>query len=132
MTENIQKFLEIASKEDGEFHKKLNDMGKDEIIQLAAEKGVTLTDADFEQNPEDAEGEVSLDEGDAVAGGKKCYCAMGGGGKAGDRDFTCWCVLAGSGEGKRRNGCLMLSEKGYEEGERCLCVAYGSGESYNQ
>ena len=44
MTENMKKFLEIVSKESTEYQEKLNKItDKDEIIKLAAEKGVTLT-----------------------------------------------------------------------------------------
>ena len=64
MTENMKRFLELACREGGEFLEKLNKAGKDETIALAAEKGLTLTDADFVRPK--PEGEVGMDEAEAV------------------------------------------------------------------
>ena len=132
MTDNMRRFLEKVSLADEAAFENINQLDKAGLIDLAAKYDVALTDADFDKKPEDAEGEVDLEEGDMVAGGGKCYCVVGGGGKGGNRDFTCYCVSAGAGNGKQRDRCLMVNlEKGYEEGNRCLCVGYGQGYSYN-
>ena len=62
----------------------------------------------------DQEKALDMNELDAVAGGKKCYCAIGGGGEPDSVDKTCACVFAGS--GITQNSAL-----------RCTCVAYGEG-----
>lgn len=59
------------------------------------------------------EKELDADELDAVASGKKCYCAIGGG-EPDSVDKTCGCVFAGS--GITQSSAL-----------RCTCVAYGEG-----
>ncbi len=118
MTENMKKFLELVSQEDEAYVKKVTSLDKEGVIALAAEKGITLTDADFTQSEE--EGEVSLDEADAVAGGKKCTCTgIGGGNKTKkNADGSCGCV--GIGIGNDTDG-----------DERCLCVGYGEGKACN-
>jgi len=63
MTENMQKLLEIVSG-NKELAAKIGGMGKEDIIALAKELGVTLTEADFAKNCE-----LSDDELDAVVGG---------------------------------------------------------------
>lgn len=65
MTDNIKKFLEIASNESDDFKEKLLKADKAETIAIAAEKGITLTDEDFDDNTE-----LTPDELEAVAGGK--------------------------------------------------------------
>ena len=45
MSENIRKFLESISEEDKAFYEKLDHMGKDELIQLAADMAKASTDA---------------------------------------------------------------------------------------
>ncbi len=111
MNEKLKKLLDLAL-QDGELGVKLQKAGKEEIIALGKEHGITLTDVDFEI----PEGKLSDDELAAVAGGGECLCAMGGGGKAGDGDKVCACVLAGWGT--------------YTDGSRrCDCSLYGSGDS---
>ena len=127
MTDNMKKFLEEASK-DREFIEKWKKTETLEaIISLAAEKGFALTPEDLKNEPP-AVAELSDDELEAVAGGKKCYCAIGGGGeKSGDKEGVCACVAAGAGEiiVKRYwdgNGTLIeLSEP------RCACAVGGYG-----
>ena len=102
MTENMKKYLELISK-DEKAQKKLNEQepasiqeAKEKIIKDAAEKGITLTEEDFAETADI--GELSEDELDAVAGGKKCYCAVGGGGESSyATQKTCACVVGGSG-----------------------------------
>ena len=110
----MKKFLELVSKESKEYQEKLNKIAdKDEIIALAAEKGVSLTYDDFKE--EDAEGEVTLDEADAVAGGGVCVCPVVGGGTSGEIDAPCACAVAGV---------------GYSDwGTRCPCPLTGYGAS---
>ena len=110
MTENMQKFLELVSKDEA-LVAKIGAMGKEELIALAKELGVELTDADLEKPQE-----LTDDELDTVAGGSdvSCACAMGGGGTKDTNDKTCACALAGV---------------GYDKGgrERCLCGFAGYG-----
>lgn len=124
MTDNLKKFLELVSAEDKAYAEKVCKADVDELIALAAEKGVTLTAADFEQ-PGDAEGEVSVDEADAVAGGGKCYCFLSGDGRSGktydSEDNYCGCVVVGDGTG-------WHGREGFRT--RCDCPVYGSGVSY--
>ena len=112
MTENMKKFLEAVSKNE-ELVAKIGAMGKDELITLAKELGLELTDADLTKP---AAQELDDDELDTVSGGSdvSCACAMGGGGTKDANDKTCACVLAGV---------------GYETdgSERCLCGFAGYG-----
>ena len=73
MTENMKKLLEIVSG-NKELAAKIGGMGKEEILALAKEVGVELTEADFAQKFE-----LSDDELEAVAGGGKCICSFGSG-----------------------------------------------------
>ena len=111
MTENMQKFLEEVSKNE-ELCATLNTAGKEELIAMAKELGIALTEVDFAQDEE-----LSDDELDAVAGGRdvSCACAMGGGGEKDSNDKTCACVLAGAGYDKKYNR------------ERCVCGFAGYG-----
>ena len=113
MTENKKKFLEFMSTLDKETIEKITKMEKDELIVFAADRGFTLTDADFEQS----EGEVSLDEAEAVAGGGECYCTFGGGGTAEGYDNACACVIAGAG----------MHDSGSSRYNRCYCGVMGYG-----
>jgi len=112
MTENLKKFLEAVSKDEA-LTAKVGAMGKEEILALAKELGLTLTDADLEKP---AVQELNDDDLDAVAGGSdvSCACALGGGGTKDNNDKTCACVLAGGG----------YSQSGRE---RCVCGFAGYG-----
>lgn len=111
MTENMKKFLEAVSKNE-ELTKKINTMTKEDLLALAKELGVELTETDFEK----PDGELSDDELDAVAGGALCYCLLAGSGyDTCDNEKTCVCVAGGGGE--------------YKSGDcRCWCVGCGVGE----
>lgn len=87
-------------------------MTKEELIALAKELGIELTDADFAAPA----GEVSDDEMDAVAGGADCGCFVGGGGEGGGQwdNKVCVCVTGGGGE-TGDGGC------------RCVCTVAGWG-----
>lgn len=92
---------------------KVGSMGKEELLALAKELGIELTEADLAKP---AAEELSDDELDAIAGGGdvSCACAMGGGGTKDNNDKTCACVLAGAG----------YSQSGRE---RCVCGFAGYG-----
>ncbi len=111
MTENMRKFLAAVSKND-ELTKKINTMTKEELIALAKELGVDLTDADFAEPTN----ELSDDELDAVAGGADCGCFIGGGGEGGGKwdNKVCVCVTGGGGQ-TSDGGC------------RCACTVAGWG-----
>lgn len=111
MTENMKRFLEAVSK-DEELTAKVGTLGMAELIALAKELGIELTEADFAKPT----GELDDDELDAVSGGGdvSCACAMGGGGTKDSNDKTCACVLAGGGYSK-------------QGGERCVCGFAGYG-----
>ncbi len=121
MTNKMKAFLEAVSK-DKEIKEKLkvtND--KDEIIAIAKEFGLELTEADL--IPQE-DGELSENELNAVAGGGACACVVGGGGTAGDReDDICYCALVGMGAHD------ILDEKGDVTSYywRCYCVGAGGG-----
>ena len=115
MTENMKKFMEAVSKNEA-LVDKVNTMTRQELIALAQEMGLELTDADFEKPSVE---ELSDDDLDAVSGGTKvaCACVLGGGGKGDSNDKTCACVAAGF--GYQKNG-----------RERCFCAVGGAGYDY--
>ena len=120
MTENMKKFLELVSKDEG-LGKKIGSAGKEELMTLSKELNIELSEADFVQPV----AELSDDELNAVAGGKSCYCAAGGGGTgSGKCDITCACVMVGVGEGRYGPDNDNISE-------RCICALGGYGESFN-
>ena len=137
MTERMKQFLEFVSKQDPEIRQKTAAMGKDALIAYAAENGYTLLDEDFVKPDEDEEGEVSLQEADAISGSDQCFCAIGGGGKEGywtddsfgtpqiAEDNICACVFYGEGFGS-----YEFTNK--VEGQRCECIGTGSGYSRKQ
>ena len=113
MTENMKKFLEEMSK-NKELKEKVKTQGKEEIIALAKELGVILTEADFEA----PEGELSEKELAGVSGGGECWCVVGGGGTEDSNGNVCACVALGMGEDAGGGG---------TEVERCFCPAVGYG-----
>ena len=109
MTENIKCFLAKVS-EDKALAEKASKLEKDELIVLAKEMGVNLTEADFAQT----ESDISEGELNSVTGGGNCYCVAGGGGTDGEKDSACACVFAGWGRSTERH-------------ERCVCAMAGGG-----
>lgn len=105
MTENIKKLLELAT-DKRELQDKLNKANKEELIAIASENGISLTDADFAQSSE-----INDDELGSVAGGSGedsscpwggvdirntgCSCSEHGVGVT--DTLVCVCVLGGSG-----------------------------------
>lgn len=111
MTENMKNFLAKVS-EDEMLVEKTCKLGKDELIALAKELGLELTEADFFA----PEGELEEGELNTVAGGyQRCACAVGGGGKEDSQGEACACVISGMG----------ISKLNAET--RCFCVAVGTG-----
>ena len=127
MTEHLKKFAEFLSAQGKEAWMEISNMEKDELIAYAVEMGFPLTEEDFELPEEDEA--LSLDELKAAAGGDQCTCPVGGGGyekliKNDDGtesgDGGCACVLGGGGR---------IFD--HDEGDmRCLCIAFGYGNSY--
>ena len=110
MTENMKKFLQTVSA-NHELTEKIGSMTLEELLALAKELGLEMTEADFVQPAN----ELSDDELATVAGGfDECACAMGGGGTGDHNDKTCACVLVGGGYAKNGH-------------ERCICGFGGYG-----
>ena len=109
MTENMKCFLAKVS-EDKALAEKASKLEKDELIVLAKEMGVNLTEADFAQT----ESDISEGELNSVTGGGNCYCVAGGGGTDGEKDSACACVFDGWGRSTERH-------------ERCVCAMAGGG-----
>lgn len=110
MKKNMDKLMALAAL-DKKLSEKLQKADKGQVIALAKEHGITLTEADFET----PQGKVSDDELAAVAGGGYCFCVLGGGGTAEEGAKACACVIAGM---------------GYDAGgtARCKCVGAGQGD----
>ena len=87
----MKKLLEIVSG-NKELAAKIGGMAREDIIALARELGVELTEADFAQKYE-----LSDDELDAVAGGGRCICSFGGGGEYSDGSVRCFFIIGGDG-----------------------------------
>ena len=119
MSESLKQFLEFLSKQSTETSEKVSRMSQDELISFAAQKGFKLTPADFEKP--DTEGEIDLDEADAVAGGGSCACVVGGGGTMSDSSDApaCACVMYGQGKGP--------SWAPEDQNLRCVCPLAGGG-----
>lgn len=117
MTENLKKLL-AAMSENKELSDKISavpegDEARKTIIAIAKEAGIELTEEDI--NAENQPEALSDDDLEAVAGGKKCTCVVGGGGeKSWDDEKVCACVMAGVG----------LWD---DDSVRCACPALGSG-----
>lgn len=82
MSESTKKILEIVSASK-ELAAKVGGMSKEDIIALAKERGIELTEADFAQTCELAD-----DELDTV---------VGGGGEYSDGSVRCICIIGGDG-----------------------------------
>ena len=131
MTENMLRFSELISGESKEYIDRLCKADQAEIIAMAAEKDVVLTADDFAQGASnDDEGDVSLDEADAIAGGGECYCPFVGGGTedlntSGDGttsgDGGCACVLYGQGDAIYEDSHAFA---------RCQCATAGYGDTF--
>lgn len=118
MTEKLKEFYELLSAKP-ELGERLKDETMAAAIALAAEYGITLTQADFGAG----ECELDDDELDAVAGGAACMCMSGGIGEGNQGEAkTCPCPLNGLGELYRKN------EDGSVTGSvRCWCTTVGNG-----
>lgn len=65
MNENVKKFMELVFAEGAESIERMNKANKEELIVMAAERGIKLTEEEFEEKT----GKISDDELDAVTGG---------------------------------------------------------------
>ena len=132
MTENMKKYLALISTDEAA-RKQLNEQepssiqeAKEKIIADAAVKGITLTEEDFADTADT--GELSEEELEAVAGGKQCYCVLGGGGTAThSTEKTCACVLGGSGEGDIIEKDLENPGRQPTHHYRCRCTCCVAG-----
>ena len=115
MTENMMNFLKAVSEDEALGAKVGQVSDTNEIIAIAKDLGIELTEADFVTAPT----EISDDELDAVSGGTSvnCSCALGGGGAKDANDKTCACVVAGFGYSK-------------DGSQRCFCPIAGFGYNY--
>lgn len=117
--EKLQELLESNA----ELKAKIETLNKDpqttaaDFIALVREYGVEITEADFRPTP--AGGEVSDSELEAVAGGGKCVCVAGGGGKEDASHGTCACVVGGCGLRKDTDQWNLQHD--------CKCPLLGSG-----
>ncbi|RKI39398.1 Nif11-like leader peptide family natural product precursor [bacterium D16-51] len=112
LLEEMEKNQELKAKIE-ELDKNPESTPKD-YIRVAAEYGIEIKEEDFKP----AQGELTDDELDAVAGGEPCACVFGGGGTANQSDDTCACVFGGGGE--------------YSDGScRCACVGGGAGDGHH-
>lgn len=94
MTENMKKFLMEISKDEA-LTAKVGAMGREELIALAKELGIALTDADLEKP---AVQELGDDELEPVAGGDvSCACVLAGAGYSTNGRERCVCGFAGYG-----------------------------------
>lgn len=111
MNENMKNFLKKMS-ENAALAEKAAKLEKADLIALAKELGLELTEADFAAS----EGEIAADELETVSGGyQRCVCLYGGGGKKDEDGAACGCVVAGAGISNH-------------DGEaRCICAAAGTG-----
>ena len=119
MSESMKKLLEALSKNE-ELGKKAASMDKTELMALAQEMDIELTEGDFAV----PEGELSEKELAGVFGGGYCFCALGGGGTEGGNDGVCACVAYGQGN-VADNPSYDLSA--YAGRVRCYCIGMGDG-----
>ena len=136
MTENAKKFAEFISAQGEETMEKVSKMEKNELIVYAAEKGFTLMETDFEKTEEDDE-VLSLDELDAAAGGKSCFCFIAGGGvqeltkhEDGTESGDGGCACVAGGFGKAFDHDQAIGKKTKLGLGRCACPGLGDGDSY--
>lgn len=130
MTENLKKLLETVSANE-ELNKKASAASKEELLAMAKELGIELTEDDLKPESE----ELSDDELDAVAGGKSCMCVLGGGGKkTGDGSVYDVCACVAAGTGLKNSGGTLIYNPAMDEWSsetnkvaRCVCVAAGAG-----
>lgn len=112
MSKNLKKLLEAVSTDPAALAR-FGTLTKHELIALAKEYGIALTEADLAP----VEGEISDDELETVAGGKNCSCNFAGSGKSSSYYGSASCSCEVGGVGSMDDGT-----------SRCLCVLEGIGE----
>ena len=129
MNEKVKRLLEVIS-EDQELSDRAGKAASfADIVALAGEKGIELTEDDLKEAAREQE-KIDPAELDAVAGGKTCGCAIGGGG-TGDRDgqSTCWCFVGGA--GSTSTPCTAPGKSCQSTYTRCQCPLIGVGDDMN-
>ena len=116
MNEKLKKLMEEASK-DSVLAERIKSADKDEIIIIAKELNIELTEEDFKlvENQELSESEL-----EAVTGGGDCECAVFGNGS--EDGLDCGCVIGGFGDVH----CRLSKCTGAGHGA-CVCPAAGVG-----
>ncbi len=87
------------------------------IIPLAKSKGFDFTLEEVHQYQATHRVDpvkIPDDELDAVVGGERCLCVVGGYGGGNEYDPACWCIIAGAGTE-------------WDNTTRCSCAGYGFG-----
>ncbi len=116
MNENVKKFLEAVSKDDN-LVDKIKKATHEDLLALADKLNLPLSKEDIDSHAADMKA-ASMDELEAVNGGEKCVCVVGGGGKATRKgQKVCACVGGGYGETE-----IITGIHG-----RCCCVWGGGG-----
>ncbi len=121
MSDTLKRFLEAVGKSET-LQEKMKAIPKDlpreeavqKAIEIAAEAGFELSEADMDTNAE----AISEEELDAITGGSGCGCAGAGGGGGTTQDGTtygCACVLYGQGGDAKKNN------------RQCWCSIAGAG-----
>ena len=119
MNDKLKAFIEAAQADPG-LRGRLTEMGVEELVAAARERGFELSEEDFKP----AAGEVSEAELGNVAGGGFCTCKLAGGGGGTDegdgKTYGCACVAYGQGG------------DGRSDDANCLCAIAGCGFDYWQ
>lgn len=118
MSKNMKAFLTKVSSDENLIEKLKAAKEYDEVLALAEEIGMELTQADIEPVPESDE--LAENELNTVSGGKAtgyCICALAGGGGGKENGDTYGCACVGYGQGG----------DGSIDSFTCWCVGYGDG-----
>jgi len=134
MTENAKKFLEEISKNE-ELMEKVDKAGKEEILAIARELNLELSDDDFNNSESE---KMSEDELNTVIGAGGCGCFGGGFGTL--DGLECACFAAGAGAcnsetsyctGRGNGACACpFAGAGATDGRTCYYSQKGEGRSY--
>ncbi len=107
MNDRLKEFIE-AAQADPELRGELANMGVEDFVAAARERGFELSEEDFKP----AAGELSEEDLGNVAGGASCICGYSGSGS----QFSCTCEGTGMGGGD------------HWYNASCCCLVVGTGE----